>query len=162
MSKTVNEKHRTKDGSMNITPSIPPEAIPPRAQDPEAMLAVQGKALSLRTDPSMELIATLLVVKCFRNTLLEEYHAEWPQFTQEKMKALMQQTVNKTYTALCALMGGTSDEKQAIIDVLGENVSAAGWDKPQFEQDMLRAMERAKRKRGVPPSSDGNKEQKRP
>ena len=64
---------------MNITPSIPPGAIPPRAQDPEAMLAVQGKALSLRTDPSMGLIATLLVVKCFRNTVLEEYHAEWPR-----------------------------------------------------------------------------------
>ena len=122
----------------------------------------KGKTLSLRTDPSMELLATLLVVKCFRNTVLEEYHTEWPQFTQEKMKALMQQTVNKTYTALCALMGGTSDEKQAIMDVLGEQVSAvARWDKPQFEQDMLRAMERAKRKRGVPTSPDGNKEQKK-
>ena len=147
---------------MNLTTSIPPEAIPLHAQDTEAVLALQEKVLSLRTDPSMELIASLLVVTCFRTTVLEEYHTEWPQFTQEKMQALMRQTVNKTYTALCALMGGTSDEKQAIIDVLGENVSAvAGWDKPQFEQDMLRAMERAMRKRGVPPSQDGKGKAKR-
>ncbi|MFZ4395146.1 MAG: hypothetical protein ACOYOU_05900 [Kiritimatiellia bacterium] len=145
---------------MNLTTRNPPEAKPLPTQDD--VLALQKEVPSLRTDPSMELIASLLVVTCLRNTVLEDYHTEWPQFTQEKMKVLMRQTVNKTYTVLCALIGGTAEEKQAIIDVLGENVSAvAGWDKPQFEQDMLRAMQRALRKRGVPPSADANKKSKR-
>lgn len=159
MLKTGNEKHPTKDESMNLPTSNPPEAIPQPVQDD--MLALRKEVPSLRTDPSMELIASLLVVTCLRNTVLEEYHTEWPQFTQEKMKVLMRQTVNKTYTVLCALIGGTAEEKQAIIDVLGENVSAvAGWDKPQLEQDMLKAMQRAMRKRGLPPSPAGNKKSK--
>ena len=62
----------------------------------------------MKVDPVLRRMAVLLVVNCFRNTDLENYHAEWPQFTDEKMKTLMQQAVNKLHTALHAFFAGDS------------------------------------------------------
>ena len=59
-------------------------------------------------DPEIEKLAVLIVVNCFRNTVLENYHAEWPQFNDEKMKALMKEAVDRTYTALCGLLNPAS------------------------------------------------------
>ena len=51
--------------------------------------------------------------------MLENYHAEWPQFTDEKMKALMKEAVDRTYTALCGLLNpATTADFAAMQDSL--------------------------------------------
>lgn len=69
----------------------------------------------MQPDPDIEKIAVLIVVNCFRNTVLEQYHCEWPQFTDEKMKALMKEAVDRTYTALCGLLKPASTADFAAL-----------------------------------------------
>lgn len=118
-------------------------AIPPRPLDPTAL---QGKVLAMRKDPAMERLAILFVVNCFRYTVLEKYHREWPQFTDEKMKVLMQATVNKLHTALHAFFTGDSETRDAVWEVLHWNYPA-GWDVPEFDQGLLRSIELTKQAR---------------
>ena len=108
-------------------------AIPPRPLDPTAL---QGKVLPMKTDPALERLAILLVVNCFRNTVLEKYHIEWPEFTDEKMKPLMQQAVNKLHTALHAFFAGDAETKDAVWERLHWNYPT-GWDPPVFDQKLL-------------------------
>ena len=118
-------------------------AIPPRPLDPTAL---QGKVLSMKTDPALERLAILLVVNCFRYTVLEKYHIEWPEFTDEKMKPLMQQAVNKLHTALHAFFAGDTETKDAVWEVLHWNYPT-GWDPPAFDQRLLREIELTKQAR---------------
>lgn len=65
-----------------------------RSFEPADFEALEGKALTMPTDAGMEALALLLVVNCFRNTVLEDYHSQWPEFADVKMKALMKESVN--------------------------------------------------------------------
>lgn len=127
---------------MNDTPG----ATPPRPIDLAAFEALQSKTLSMKTDPAMERLAILFVVNCFRNTVLENYHSEWPEFTDEKMKALMQEAVNKLHTALHAIFTGDRETQDAAWEVLNQHFPS-GWDTPEFDQGMLRAIELTKQAR---------------
>ncbi len=89
-------------------------AIPPRPLDPTAL---QEKVLSMKTDPVMERLAVLFVVNCFRTTVLENYHAEWPEFTNDKMKALMKEAVNRLHTVLHAIFTGDDATHDAAWEV---------------------------------------------
>jgi len=103
-------------------------------------------------DPEIEKLAVLIVVNCFRNTVLENYHAEWPQFNDEKMKALMKEAVDRTYTALCGLLNPASTaDFAAMQDSLAWYTPH--WDRPQFDKNMLKSMERAKTLNGKHPVS---------
>jgi hypothetical protein len=112
----------------------------------------------MERDPALEKIAVLIVVNCFRNTVLENYHAEWPQFTDEKMKALMKSAVDRTYTALCGIVNpATPFDQKAMIDSLAWNTpTAPQWDRPHFDQNMLASFERAKTLNGKHPVSFHN------
>jgi hypothetical protein len=123
--------------------SIKSGALPPQPLDPEAL---HGKPLSMKTDAVMERLALLFVVNCFRNTVLEKYHTEWPEFTQAKMKALMKEAVDKLHTALHAIFTGDEATRDAAWAVLDSNYQG-GWDAPEFNQSMLRAIELAKKAR---------------
>ena len=100
----------------------------------------------MKTDPALERVAILLVVNCFRYTVLEKYHIEWPEFTDEKMKALMQQAVNKLHTALHAFFAGDAETQDAVWEVLHWNYPT-GWDTPAFDQGLLREIELTKQAR---------------
>ena len=107
----------------------------------------------MNPDPNIEKMAVLIVVNCFRNTVLENYHAEWPQFTDEKMKALMKEAVDRTYTALCGLLNlATTADFAAMQDSLAWYTPR--WDRPQFDPNMLKNMEHAKTLKGKLPGSD--------
>lgn len=93
----------------------------------------------LRIAP-LERLAPLLVVHSFRNTILENYHAEWPQFTDVKMKVLMKQAVNKLYTALCALLSDNDEERAAVLEVLDRDYPHS-WDAPELEPGFFDAVE---------------------
>ena len=107
-------------------------------------------------DPNLEKMAVLIVVNCFRNTVLEQYHTDWPQFTDEKMKALMKEAVDRTYTALCGIVNpATPFDQKVMIDSLAWNTpTAPQWDRPHFDQNMLKNMERAKTLNGNLPGSE--------
>jgi hypothetical protein len=100
---------------MNATPH---GAIPPRPFDPKDLAALQAKTLTMKTDPAMERLAVLFVVNCFRNTVLENYHSKWPEFTDEKLKALMKEAVNNLHTALHAIFTGDEATRDAAWEVL--------------------------------------------
>lgn len=118
-------------------------AIPPRSFDPAAIAALQAKTLSMKTDLVTERLAVLFVVNCFRNTVLENYHSDWPKFAQEEMKALMKEAVNKLHTALHAIYTGDKATRDAAWEVLHWQFPT-GWDTPEFDQGMLRAIELTK------------------
>jgi len=121
-------------------------AVPPRSLDLAAIAAIQGKTLTMKVDPAMERLAVLLVVNCFRNTVLENYHSEWPEFTQAKMKALMKDAVNKLHTAMHAFFTGDEATQSAAWEVLNVYFPRQ-WDKPEFDQDLLKAIELTKQAR---------------
>jgi len=106
----------------------------------------------MQPNPFFEKIAVLIVVNCFRNTAIENYHAEWPQFTDEKMKALMKEAVDRTYTALCGIMSPDVGDHKAMIEALAWYTPR--WDRPQFDQNMIKNMERARTMNGKLPGSD--------
>jgi len=87
-----------------------------------------------------------LVVHCFRNTVLEDYHSEWPEFTQKKMKKLMQQAVNKLNTALHVLFRGDEATCNAAWEYF-HGQYPSGWDASKFDQGMLRVIELTKQAR---------------
>ena len=104
-------------------------------------------------DPSIEKLAVLIVVNCFRTTVLENHHAECPEFGDDKMKALMKEAVDRTYTALCGLMNpATTADFAAMQDSLAWYTPR--WDRPRFNQRMLTDMERARTMNGKLPGSD--------
>jgi hypothetical protein len=133
-------------------------AIPPRPLDPTAL---QEKVLSMKTDPVMERLAVLFVVNCFRTTVLENYHAEWPEFTNDKMKALMKEAVNRLHTALHAIFTGDDATRDAAWEVL-HHYYKPQWDKPEFDQGLLRSIESTKqaRKRDANAATKAPKRQK--
>jgi len=118
----------------------------PRVFDPADIAAIQGKTFSMKVDPAMERLAVLLVVNCFRNTVLENYHSEWPEFSQAKMKALMTESVNKLHTALHAFFTGDEATQSAAWEVLNVYFPRQ-WDKPEFDQGLLRTIELTKQAR---------------
>ena len=120
-----------------------PGATYPRIPDPADIAALQGKTLTMKTDAAMERLALLFVVNCFRNTVLEDYHSEWPEFSQEKMKALMKEAVNRLHTALHAIFTGDQATQDAAWEALNVYYPQA-WDKPEFDQGLLRAIELTK------------------
>jgi hypothetical protein len=107
----------------------------------------------MERDPDLEKIAVLIVVNCFRNTVIESYHAEWPQFTDEKMKALMKSAVDRTYTALCGIVNPSTpfDQKGMIDSLAWETPTGHKWDRPKFDQNMLKSLERARTLNGKHP-----------
>ena len=111
----------------------------------------------MQPDPDIEKLAVLIVVNCFRNTVLEQYHCEWPQFTDDKMKALMKEAVDRTYTALCGLLKPESGaDFAALQDSLAWHTPAGRnkWDRPRFDQRMLNDMDLARTLNGKLPGSD--------
>ncbi len=127
---------------MNDTPG----ATHPRSFDLADIEAMQGRTMAMKLDPSMERLAVLLVVNCFRNTVLEDYHSEWPEFSQARMKALMQESVNKLHTALHAVFTGDEATRNAAWEVLNVYFPQQ-WDKPEFDQGLLRMIELTKQAR---------------
>jgi hypothetical protein len=125
--------------------------MPPRPFDLEAMKALQGQTLSMETDPAIERLAVLLVVYSFRNTVLENYHSEWPEFTDERMKVLMKESVDKLNTALHAVLTGDEATREAALEVLTWQWPTR-WDSPEIDQSMLRAIELTKQARKDTPS----------
>lgn len=119
-------------------------AFPPRVFNPADIEALQKETLSLKRDAAMERLAVLFVVYAFRDTVLEDYHSQWPQFTDDKMKALMQQAVNKMNTALHAFFAGDKETQDAVWEVLNTHFPT-GWDTPEFDQGMLGLIELTKR-----------------
>lgn len=118
----------------------------PRVFDPADIAAVQAKTFAMKIDPAMERLAVLLAVNCFRNTVLENYHSEWPEFSQAKMKALMKESVNKLHTALHAFFTGDKATQEAAWEVLNVYFPHQ-WDKPEFDQGFLRTIELTKQAR---------------
>jgi hypothetical protein len=106
---------------------------------------IEGKD-EMETDSAMERLAVLLVVYSFRNTVLEDYHSEWPDFTDERMKVLMKESVNKLNTALHAVFTGDEATREAALDVLSLQWPTR-WDSPELDQSMLRAIELTKQAR---------------
>ncbi len=127
---------------MNDTPGV----THPRSFDLADIEAMQGRTIAMKLDPAMERMAVLLVVNCFRNTVLENYHSEWPEFSQAKMKALMQESVNKLHTALHAVFTGDEATQSAAWEVLNVYFPEQ-WDKPEFDQGLLRMIELTKQAR---------------
>ena len=123
-----------------------PGACYPRIFDPADIAAMQKRALTMKVDPVMQRLAVLLVVNCFRNTVLENYHSDWPEFTDEKMKALMKEAVDKLHTALHAFFTADKATQDAVWEVLNVYYPR-GWDKPEFDQGLLRAIELTKQAR---------------
>jgi hypothetical protein len=115
----------------------------PRGFDQADIAAVVGKTLSMKTDAAMERLATLFVVNCFRNTVLETYHTDGVPVTDERMKVLMTEAVNKLHTALHAIFNGDQATQDAAWEALNVQYPPA-WDKPEFDQDLLRAIELTK------------------
>ena len=138
---------------MNETPG----ATYPRSFDPADIAALQEKTLTMKADPLMERLALLFVVNCFRNTVLENYHSDWPEFSQEKMKALMKESVNKLHTALHAIFTGDEATRDAAWEVLNVYYPQA-WDKPAFDQGLLRTIELTKQARKREAKKGGTRE----
>jgi hypothetical protein len=106
----------------------------------------------MNPDPEIERLAVLIVVNCFRNTVLEHHHAECPEFGDDKMKALMTEAVDRTYTALCGLLNPTTPADYAAMrDSLARNTPQ--WDRPKFDQNMIKNMESAKTLNGIHPTT---------
>ena len=69
------------------------------------------------------------------------------------MKALMKEAVDRTYTALCGLLNpATTADFAAMEDSLAWYTP--NWDRPCFDQNMLKNMERAKKLNGKHPLSN--------
>jgi hypothetical protein len=105
-------------------------------------------------------LAKALAVLCVRNTFLEELHAgtapssqvgdysdvkvvtpygeiEWnnvSRITQDQMKTLMKQVVNKLYTVLMSL---DNDEAMQLLFRRGQDY-AGHWDEPEFLPTFLK------------------------
>ena len=140
-----------------------PGAAYPRVFDPAAIAAMQGKTITMKVDPAMERLAVLLVVNCFRNTVLENYHTDWPEFTQAKMKALMKEAVSKIHTALHAFFTGDEATQSAAWEVLNVYFPPQ-WDKPEFDQGLLRTIEltkQARKREGTSVRDDSHKPHRR-
>jgi len=99
-------------------------------------------------------LAKYLAQQCFRNTMLEDLHAgvtpssqtgdytdvavrspygeiPWARLSRlsdEEMKALMIEVVNKTYRALTLLFG--SQAGRELIEMLGQRAPLPHWDEP--------------------------------
>ena len=120
-----------------------PGASRPRKLDSADIVALDGKTLSMKTDAAIERMAVLFVVNCFRNTVLETYHTDGVPVTDKHMKELMKEAVNKLHTALHAIFTGDQATQDAAWEALNIHYPPA-WDKPEFDQDMLRAIELTK------------------
>lgn len=123
-----------------------PGASYPRVFDPADIAALQAKTLTMKTDAPMERLAVLFVVNCFRNTVLETYHTDRVPITDERMKMLMKEAVNKLHTALLAVFTGDQATKDAAWEALNVYYPQT-WDKPEFDQGLLKAIELTKRAR---------------
>lgn len=123
-----------------------PGASYPRKSDEADLSAMQATTLSMKTDATIERLAVLFVVNCFRNTVLETYHSDGVPVTDERMKALMKEAVNRLHTAMHAIFTGDQTTQDAAWEALNVYYPPA-WDKPEFDQGLLRAIELTKRAR---------------
>ena len=63
------------------------------------------------TDDELGELANMLISACVRNnTSLEDYHSEWKEFDDEKMKKLMIECCDNLYLALRQLCRTDEDE----------------------------------------------------
>jgi len=120
-----------------------PGASHPRSFDKADIAAVEAKTLSMKTDAAIERLAVLFVVNCFRNTVLETYHIDGVPVTDERMRVLMKEAVNRLHTALHAIFTGDHATQDAAWEALNVHFPQT-WDKPEFDQGMLRAIELTK------------------
>lgn len=77
-------------------------------------------------------LAKLMAQQCFRNTELENLHADG-KISQEEMKALMIDVVNKTYTCLTRLLC-SSKITALTIQFLQQQDVLSYWNDPVFEK----------------------------
>jgi len=85
-------------------------------------------------------VAKFLVQRCFRNTVIEDYHAGYglsgtkskaSRITQAEMKALMIEAVDKTYSFLWALL--REEIGAAFLADFGTVDPVGDWNEPEFD-----------------------------
>jgi hypothetical protein len=73
-------------------------------------------------------LAKLIVQQCFRNTEIENVHAEG-KISQSDMRRIMVDSVNKTYTNLTMLLG-SAELTDRLIELLSIQDMVSYWDEP--------------------------------
>src|ERR1039458_3521461 len=135
--------------SSNRQPSTPharDEEITAKAM--KSMLQKLGASFPKGTAPQLvqrnpvilKRLAKFLVQQCFRNTVIEDYHAGYgpgpgrsksSRITQAEMKALMIEAVNNTYSFLWALF--QEDIGTALLAEFEKVDPVDYWNEPKFD-----------------------------
>ena len=92
-----------------------------------------GKQIKLfATDEQLrKRLAKLIVQQCFRNTEIENLHADG-KISQEEMKLVMIDAVNQTYTNLTRLLC-SADLTDKVIEAIKQCDLASEWNEPVFQ-----------------------------
>jgi hypothetical protein len=93
----------------------------------------------IRNNPViLKRLAKFFVQQCFRNTVIEDYHADGrprsskgSRITQAEMKALMIEAVDKTYSFLWALFH--ENIGTAVLSSFDQVDPVGEWNEPKFE-----------------------------
>ena len=100
----------------------------PEAKD-ALLLSYMTKTGLNYSDDEIGQLANTLISGCVRNnTSLEDYHAEWKEFSNDKMKALMIQCCNNMYVALMQLLRTDEDTVRKLFLEQFESK----WQKPEI------------------------------
>jgi hypothetical protein len=106
---------------------------------------VRKKTIKLLEDEEVrKRFAKLMVRDCFRNTILEDYHAgkelpkkykEYSRITDLEMRFLMREAVDNMYLYLSAVIDGKMIDE--VLGYLKENDPLSFWDEPKIPKAVI-------------------------
>lgn len=88
-------------------------------------------------DENLKHLSKLIVHKCVRNTVLEDYHAEG-KLNQAEMQTLMKQVNNKIYTVL-KYLNEEGDDHDTFMH-LAEQGLPKDWDEPELDKSFVNSV----------------------
>lgn len=90
------------------------------------------------TQKTLKIITKDIVLHCFRNTIIEDYHAK-KKISDKEMKILMIEVVDKLYTFMLAFdtSFGYKFKKEFTWFVIMNRMLTAKWDDPKILKDWV-------------------------
>lgn len=97
-----------------------------------------GNAGKLCAMSEIQRISLAIAAMCVRNTVLEDYHARG-SISDDEIKTLMIQVVNKTYTFYQTYIYGNAADRRAL-NILTKMFFPYDWDEPTYDDKFMQAL----------------------
>lgn len=86
----------------------------------------------MKQEINLEKLALSLTHAVYRNSVIEDFHAEEAPLTDEVMRDINKDVYNRMYTLLKLLYSSRAEDKETLNKILAFNLMfGTDWDKPE-------------------------------